>query len=167
MSLLRRFEFWVVTAFVLFGAAYVWVTQSLHQRLQAPPEVVQVVLDPVAPPPPPEGGAEAAQSLPFAVESVSWRAEGTVHWLLEMKVRYRNDSEAPEVLARPKAGVVTGGGEEVPPFFLAAAPLPQVPPKTESTVELRYWLGDQQARGELWLEVDGQRTRLEGPPERM
>lgn len=167
MAFFRRFDVWVVIAFLLFGVTYVLVTQSLHQRLLIPREAVQVVLDPVAPAAAPENREAAPAPLPFAVEAVEWRSQGAAHWLLEMKVRYRNDSEAPEILSRPKAAVVTGGGVEVEPFFLAAAPLPEIPPKTEGTVELRYWVEEPQAHGDLWLEVDGRRTRVEGPPERL
>ncbi len=167
MAIFRRFDFWVVTGFLVFGVIYVLVTQSVHQRLRTPAEVVQVVLDPVAPAPAPVPPGQETKPLPFAVESVSWREEKGLHWLLEMKVRYRNDSDAAETLSRPKAGVVTGSGEAVEPFFLAAAAPPQVPAKTEGTVELRYWLEEKQAREELWLEVDGQRTRVDSPPARM
>lgn len=166
VALLRRFDFWVVVGFLLLGIGYWAGTQVLHQRMLKPPEVVQVVLDPAAPAAPAAPDA-ASEQLPFDVESVSWREEGKTHWLLEMKVRYRNDSEVPERLEPPRTEVITAQGEAVEPFFLAAAPVPEVAAKSEDTVELRYWVAEDQAREELWLQVDGQRARIEAPRQQM
>ena len=167
VAIFRRFDFWVVTGFLLLGAIYVLVTQSVHDRLKAPAKVVQVVIDPVAPPSPKADPTVAAPSLPFSVEATSWQEQGGQHWLLEMRVRYRNEGDGAKSLVGPEAGVVTAAGEAVEPFFLAVAPVPEVPAHSEDTVELRYWIGEKQAREELWLQVDGKRTRVEAPPARL
>jgi len=165
VAIFRRFDFWVVTGFLFLGGVYVLVTQSVHDRLKAPAKVVQIVLDPVAPvPQKADPEVAVAPSLPFSVEAISWQAQGGEHWLLEMRVRYRNDADEARSLVDPKAGVITTAGEAIQPFFLAVAPLPEVRAHSEDTVELRYWVGEKQAREELWLQVDGKRTRIEAPP---
>ena len=167
VAIFRRFDFWVVTGFLFLGTVYVLVTQNMHDRLKAPAKVVQVVLDPVAPSPPKADPAVTAPSLPFSVETTSWQEQGGQHWLLELRIRYRNDGDEAKSLADPMAGVVTAAGEALEPFFLAVAPLPEVAAHSEDTVELRYWVGEKQCREELWLQVDGQRTRVDAPPARM
>jgi hypothetical protein len=165
VAIFRRFDFWVVTGFVTLGAVYVLVTQQLHRRLKAPAEVVQVVLDPIAPPSTQDKrpGA-AAPVLPFQVEKTAWTSQANGHWLLELRIRYRNEAEELAQLSDPKAGVQTGAGEPVEPFFLAIAAPPEVAAHREETVELRYWVRPEQAKGELWLQVDGKRARVEAPP---
>ena len=167
VAIFRRFDFWVVTGFLLLGGLYVGATQLMHRRLKAPSKIVQVVLDPAAPAP--AKGKEpgsAAVVLPFAVEASAWKEGELGHWLLEMRVRYRNERDEPEHLIAPKAGVVTGSGEALEPFFLSISPPPEIPPHAEQAVDLRYWVREEQAQGKLWLQVDGQRIPIEGPPAR-
>lgn len=99
--------------------------------------------------------------LPFAVEEKALREQGPEHWLVELKVRYRNERDQPLVLESPVAGVKTADGQPVPEFFLAFAPRPVVGAKAEEEVALRYWLTGEQRRQALWLEIDGDRLELD------
>jgi hypothetical protein len=99
--------------------------------------------------------------LPFTVEEKVLREQGAQHWLLELKVRYRNDGGQALVLEPPVASVTTEDGKAVPEFFLAFSPRPMVNANSEEEVDLRYWLNSQQRQQPLWLEIGGNRLALE------
>lgn len=98
--------------------------------------------------------------LPFAVEEKVLREQGAQHWLLELRVRYRNDESQPLVLEPPVANVTTEDGHAVPEFFLAFSTRPVVNANSEGEVDLRYWLNAQQRKQPLWLEIGGNRLEL-------
>ena len=99
--------------------------------------------------------------LPFVVEQKVLREQGQEHWLLELKVRVRNEKPAPLVLEAPVATVTTEDGQSVREFFLALSPRPSVPANSEESVELRYWLTSAQRAQSLWLEIAGERLGLD------
>jgi hypothetical protein len=163
VGLFRRFEFLVVAGFLLAGAGYVVLVRQMNRRGEAPAEVRQVVLDPAKAGPAGESGeAQAEAALPFAITGTTWE-EVDGHWLLELRVRYRNEAGAEAVLEEPVVRLVTGDGEPVEPFFLATAEPPRVAAGAEETVGLRYWMGPDRAKEPLWLRVGEDRTRVDPP----
>lgn len=99
--------------------------------------------------------------LPFVVEEKTLREQGAEHWLLELKVRYRNNGSKPLLIDSPTVSVQTESGQAVPEFFLAFAPRQVVNANSEEEVELRYWLDAGQRSHPLWLEIAGDRLALD------
>lgn len=99
--------------------------------------------------------------LPFVVEEKTLREQGSEHWLLELKVRYRNDKPEPLMLEAPLVTVTTEDGHPVPEFFLALSPRPAVNANSEEAVSLRYWLTAEERTQPLWLEIAGERLGLD------
>ena len=153
MAILKRFELWMLLAFVTAGVGFVLFT---HQSEKNADEEEEVAAAP--------GGTnvETQPKAPFEIEAAKLTAdEDTQHWLLELQVRYRNQTGEALELASPRVQLKTEAGAEVPDFFLAFAPPPQVAPESEEVVDLRYWL-DTRHRGEdLWLSILDERVPVE------
>lgn len=99
--------------------------------------------------------------LPFAVEELTLQEQGREHWLLELKLRYRNDSDTALKLEPPVVSLTTEDGQVVPEFFLAFEPHPTVAAHREEEVQLRYWLTSRLRQLPLHLEIDGDRLPLD------
>ncbi len=107
------------------------------------------------------GTPVAAHSAPYQIETAQLVSEGDAAWLLELGVRYANQTTAEVRLGSPQVKLVTESGMEVPEFFLAFAVPPVVAPEAEDFVRLRYWLQPQHRDAELWLDILGDRSRVE------
>ncbi len=161
----RRFETWVVTGFLLLGAGYFFLSRQLHEWSRETSSVVEVVLDPVFPRPSGlDPAGNPAARLPFTIAEARWSEGGGGHWLLELRVRYRNEGSKEETLGDARVSLVTETGQPVPPYFLAGTWPPEVAAGAEEAVDLRYWVENATADGKLWLQVGNDRVPVDGRP---
>ncbi len=72
---------------------------------------------------------------------------------LDIELRYQNDSPRPLTLQPPDARLLTGSGDDVPPFVLPVEPPPSVAAGTAQDVRLRFWLEEEHLAGSLTLEI--------------
>jgi len=154
-----RFQIVSLAVFLLIGGAFVVFTQRTHlereaqNRAKREAEILATAEE--------LRRKREQPELPFQVEETELRAEGEEHWLLELRLRYRNEGERSVLLEPPLASLVTADGEPVPEFFLALAPRPRVNPGSEEAVSLRYWLDRELKNQPLWLEIGGDRMELQ------
>ncbi len=153
MAILKRFELWMLLVFATAGVGFVLFTH--HSEKNA-------VEEDESPAVPNLAAGPSQPKAPFAIEAAKLTPDDqSEHWLLELQVRYRNQTAEPLELASPQARLKTDSGAEVPDFFLAFSPPPKVPPEAEEVVDLRYWL-DTRHRGEdLWLSILDERVPVE------
>ena len=169
-SLFKRFEVWMLLVFVLAGVGYVLFTQNAGDE----EDLDTAGGDPVVATQPSNGtssnqGQKPEQpavepeplekSTAFAIETVDLQPSGE-HWLLELQVRYNNQSDADLELTSPNAQLLTDSGEEAPTFFLAFAPPPVAPANQEELVSLRYWLDAAQRDSDLELKILDERIAV-------
>lgn len=144
--------------FVLAGVGFVLFTQNAEEESPDNDGPTTVVVentgkkDPKDPPKDPEN-TPPESSAAFAIEEVSIQPSGDENWLLELQVRYHNESSADLELISPNAQLLTSEGAEVPTFFLAFAPPPIAPAEAEEVVQLRYWLDSPQKGEDLQLKI--------------
>lgn len=147
--------------FVLVGVGFVLFTQNSKDVDPDDPGPTTVAInnvdeeenqDPEDPPKDPENTPPESTAA-FAIEEVNLQPSGDANWLLELQVRYHNESSADLELISPNAQLLTSEGAEVPTFFLAFAPPPVAPAETEEVVELRYWLDGPQKGEDLQLKI--------------
>lgn len=139
--------------FVTGGIAFVLFTQMRSTNPDNPeePPATGVV----------KNGKASFTKAPFRIEQANLVQEGDSAWLLELAVRYRNQTDAEVELHSPQAKLLTSGGSEVPEFFLAFATPPTIAPDSEELVHLRYWLHPQHRSEELWLQILGEKSQVE------
>ena len=145
MSLLKRFEVWLLLLLSL-GAAF-WVLtrgQPAGEYLNA------------------EAIAADAPAEPALVIRRCTLERDYGNARLDLELRYRNASPRPLILEPPDVRLLDAGGQEVPLFVLPAEKPPQVPAQTAQDVRLRYWLDTQQLQGRLTLEIRGARAEVKG-----
>jgi len=138
--------------FVSGGIVFVIFTQSRQEPEDPGEGEVTSVID---------NGKAKLTSTPFRIEGAKLSQEGDAAWLLELSVRYKNQTEGDVSLQTPQATLVTESGAEVPEFFLAFSKPPVISPETEELVQLRYWLQPQHRESDLWLQIMGDRTKVE------
>ena len=97
---------------------------------------------------------------PFEIDSTKLTQDGDENWLLELKVRYRNEAETALKLDSAAAVLETDSGTQVPEFFLPFSPTSEIPAKAEEFVDLRYWLDSQHHGQDLWLSILGERVKV-------
>lgn len=167
MKLFKRFEVWALLVFVLAGVGFVLFTHKAEDLLEDDPAVA--VIDNNSGQPPIAGTADPdPESTPvspkpkaaFAIETVKLDPSGAANWLLELQVRYRNETGADLELTSPNAQLLTADGDEVPSFFLAFAPPPVAPAKSEQLLDLRYWLDEPRRGGKLELKILDERVPI-------
>jgi hypothetical protein len=138
MSLLKRFEVWVLI--LLAAGAGLWVALD-----QPAPE---------GDPRPVTEEEQAAEEPALVIHRCSLERDyGNAR--LDIELRYRNSSPRPLVLQPPDVKLLTHDGREVPPFILPVEKPPQIAPRTAQSVRLRYWLEAAHLKGGLSLDIRG------------
>ena len=72
---------------------------------------------------------------------------------LDIELRFANRGAKKLVMQPPQVKLVTDAGREIPPFFLALDPMPEIPAGTTQDVRLRYWLEKADLQGGLKLVI--------------
>lgn len=83
---------------------------------------------------------------------------------LDIDVRLTNPNARRLLLVPPAVRLLNAKGTEVPAFILPVEPPPELPPSTEATAKLRFWLEQEDLAGKLTLELVG--TTLEVKPDK-
>lgn len=83
---------------------------------------------------------------------------------LDIDVRLTNPNARRLLLVPPDVRLLNAKGAEVPAFILPVEPPPELPPSTEATAKLRFWLEQEDLAGKLTLELVG--TTLEVKPDK-
>ena len=83
---------------------------------------------------------------------------------LDIDVRLTNPNARRLLLVAPAVRLLNAKGAEVPAFILPVEPPPELPPSTEATAKLRFWLEQEDLAGKLTLELVG--TTLEVKPDK-
>ncbi len=145
MIFLKRIELWILLA--LIGGAVALVISTGGNNPADEPDR--------------DGPPESASTpeAPFAIEASHLKRDyGNA--ILEIRLSYRNDTDAAIELSSPTARLLAGpdpvaprGAEEVSAFFLAFAPPPSIPAGETSTVVLKYWLEKPHLQDALWLRI--------------
>lgn len=167
----------MLLVFVTAGAAFVIFTQGAGKKgddpdsgkaevAVAPTPISTPKKSPQTPGKSPKGEPKAPVATPdkkpvkpiskpatgFAIESMNLKESGE-KWVLELGVRYHNESDSDLDLSSPTAQLLTGEGAEVPAFFLAFGQLPIAQAESDELVELRFWLDGPQRDGNLELKI--------------
>ena len=171
MSIFKRFEVWMLLIFAAVGVGFVLFTQlrrddddgvsntnpNGEESNGGTVATLNGATDPDQGSP---STATVQKNQPFEVESALLTQDGEENWLLEVGVRFRNNTSETVKLDAEATMLETDAGERVPEFFLPFASAPEVAPEDEQIVDLRYWL-DQQHRGQdLWLSILGDRIKV-------
>ncbi|MEM1295248.1 MAG: hypothetical protein AAGH89_07775 [Verrucomicrobiota bacterium] len=149
MSILKRFEVWMLLVFVTAGIGFVLFTHQSAKNQTDDEEFT--VLDPI----------DAEPEAPFAIETAKLIQDDAEHWLLELQVRYRNSTEDELKLISPDTTLKTESGLRVPDFFLPFSPPPVIAPEAEQVVDLRYWLDTRHHDQPLWLSIFDEEIKVE------
>ncbi len=166
MGIFKRIEFWLFGLYALVGggvvALIVFLAQSGGEVSEDEPGVPPVLVA--------DGGEEPEPVLvkpavpeeeePFAIEGARWLQQESGHWLLELSVRFENESDADRELTAPFAQLEGNGGADVSEFFLALMPRPVVRAGQEEVVELRYWLSEEASDEAFELVVGADRVSV-------
>jgi hypothetical protein len=144
MHFLKRIELWLLLALIVGGLAWVFMSGSADE-------------DPGDAGTASTGTTESPLKLHRCVLE---RDYGNAR--LDIELRVRNDGSDKLVMRAPKVRLLTDKGREVPSYFLPFDPVPEVPPKSASDVQLRYWLEAPDLQGALILEVDGKSLPVKG-----
>lgn len=141
MSLLKRFELWVLLMLIGGGLWYVFSLEDTN-RGRAPIAAEEPPTTDQAEPPP-----------RFSLQKTTLTRDGD-HFLVEIEIHFRNDRQQMLELALPGTRLLAAGGQEVPVFFLPFQPPVKIPALEEMDVTLRYWLSYDEINGPLSLLID-------------
>jgi hypothetical protein len=147
MSILKRFEIWLLLALSL--GAIVWV---LQQDSAGDPTAAPADASPTA--------AADGSSLKLHRTTLE-RDYGNAR--LHLELRYANTSPRPFFLLPPDVRLLTTAGQEIPPFVLPVEKPAQIPADTTQDVRLRYWLDTAHLQTGLTLDLRGQRLEIKPP----
>jgi len=141
MSLLKRFELWVLLILIGGGLWYVFNLEDAEKG-RAPIAAEEPV------------GSDPAEAVPrFSLQKTTLTRDGD-HFLAEIEIHCRNDRNQPLELAAPGTRLLAAGGQEVEAFFLPFQPPVRIPALGEMDVTLRYWLSHDEINGPLSLRID-------------
>lgn len=147
MSFLKRFEVWLLLLLAAGVAAFV-LLQS------APPDEDEPLITDTAP--------ANTDGKPALLGLTLERDHGNAR--LDIDVRLTNPNARRLLLVAPAVRLINAKGAEVPAFILPVEPPPELPPSTEATAKLRFWLEQEDLAGKLTLELVG--TTLEVKPDK-
>jgi len=140
MNVLKRPEVWILLILIVVGIAYVLVTSEKKGGG-----------DDLADAPAQQGDVVAGR---LELENLSLtRDYGNAR--LDITVAVDNRGRAEIRTVPPAVRLVTGGDEDVQPFFLAGDFPPDIPADARATVTLKYWLEPEHFAGALLLEISG------------
>jgi len=140
MSLLKRFELWVLLMLIGGGLWYVFNLEDDESGRARIPIAA-------------EGTASLGQAEPaprFSLQKTTLTRDGD-HFLAEIEVHCRNDRQQVLELGPPGTRLLAAGGQEAPVFFLPFQPPAKIPASGEMDVTLRYWLSYDEINGPLSL----------------
>lgn len=147
MSFLKRFEVWLLLILAAGAAAFVLLQSG------APDEDGPLVTDTTP---------ALAKKEPTILGLTLERDHGNAR--LDIDVRLTNPNARRLLLVPPAVRLLNAKGAEVPAFILPVEPPPELPPSTEATAKLRFWLEQEDLAGKLTLELVG--TPLEVKPDK-
>ena len=143
MNLLKRVEIWILLAVVV--ALLVWALRG------GPPE--EELDEPAV-------AMQSSDARPLVLHRSSLERDyGNAR--LEIDLRVKNDSAQKLVMQAPAVKLLAQN-REIPGFYLAFEPAPEVAPNATQDVQLRYWLEAGDLKGPLTLEVNGQKVEIKG-----
>ncbi len=154
MGVLKRFEVWVLLALVAGGLFFVFTQQGSRDGALQPGKEEK--------PEEKTGGPSSATISPLKLQSIVIERDGD-HAVLDLAVRYENQSSGPLDLRPPESRLLAAEGEEIPEFILPFAPSPVVPADSEAEVSLQFWLPVSRLEGSLELDVAGDRLLVKSP----
>ena len=142
MALFKRIELWLLLAVAIGGIVFAF--SSRHRDDEGPTG---------------DGGPTATEDSPLVLHRcILKRDYGTAR--LDIELRVRNDDAQTLVLQSPAANLVTGKGREVPAFYLAFEPHPEVAAKSSQDILIRYWLTAEDLAGTLTFDVKGKKLEV-------
>lgn len=143
MSLLKRFELWVLL--ILIGGG-LWYVINLEDGEKGPGRAPIAAEDPAS-----TGQAEPPPRL--SLQKTTLTRDGD-HFLAEIEIHCRNDQPQALELVPPGTRLLAAGGQEVAAFFLPFQPPVKIPALGEMDVSLRYWLSHDEINGPVSLSID-------------
>ena len=143
MSLLKRVELWVLLAIAVIGVFF-----AFHSKHGADDQTTGDST----------GNVTSSDAPLVFYRCILKRDYGSA--LLDLELKVRNDDEQKLVMQSPAVKLVAGKSREVPGFYLAFEPPPEIPAKTTQDVKVRYWLTAEDLRGTLTFEVKGQKLQV-------
>lgn len=143
MSLLKRFELWVLLIFIGGGLFYIFNMQGIDNKNERAPITA----------PSPDVSDKSEPSPRFSLQKTTISRDGD-HFLAEIMLNCRNDHKQALALVSPGTRLMAAGGQEIPAFFLPFQAPPEIPASTEKNVTLRYWLNHEQINGPVSLKID-------------
>jgi hypothetical protein len=147
MSFLKRLEVWLLLILAAALGAFVLVQSTVSDPDEA-------LITDAAP--------ANAEGKPALLGLTIERDHGNAR--LDIDVRLTNPNARRLLLVAPAVRLLNAKGAEVPAFILPVEPPPELPPSTEATAKLRFWLEQEDLAGKLTLELVG--TTLEVKPDK-
>ncbi len=142
MSLLKRFELWVLLILIGGGLWYIFQEAGVEPGRGRAPIAAKI--------PEPANQVEAVSR--FSLQQTTVTRDGD-HFLVEIQIHCRNDQNQMLTLAAPGTRLLAAGGQEVPVFFLPFQEPVKIPPLGEKEITLRYWLSYDEINGPVSLDI--------------
>jgi hypothetical protein len=147
MSFLKRLEVWLL----LILAAALGAVVLVQSTVSDPDEPLII-----------DAAPAKADGKPALLSLTIERDHGNAR--VDIDVRLTNPNARRLLLVPPAVRLLNAKGAEVPAFILPVEPAPELPPSTEATAKLRFWLEQEDLNGKLTLELVG--TTLEVKPDK-
>ena len=143
MSLLKRFELWVLLILIGGGLFYVFnIDDSDDDYGRAP----ITATDPDIP--------DKPEPLPrFSLQKTTITRDGN-HFLAEIEIRCRNDHKQALELNSSGTRLWAAGGNEVHPFFLPFQAPVKIQSLEETDITLRFWLSHDDINGPIFMQIN-------------
>jgi len=143
MSLLKRFELWVLLILIGGGLFYVFNIQDASDEYGRAPITATDSDSSDEPEPPPR----------FSLRKTTITRDGD-NFLAEIDLFWRIDRTQTPKLNSPGTRLLAAGDREIPTFFLPFQAPVQVPESGEVAITLRYWLSRDDIAGPLSLHIE-------------
>ncbi len=145
MKILLRIEVLFLLALAVVGGAWVLLSDKPGALDEGKPAVASISKDP-------GDGSTLIRRCHLERDVGNAR--------LDIELRMTNNHSKKLLLAPPVLRLINAKGADVPAYFLPTEPPPELTAKSTHEVRMRFWLEADDVKGELVLEVDGQKFNI-------